>query len=105
MSTNAECVICNLLQSSKVEDQLTMELQTLRDQCSLRKSSLQDHQSSLEVLRDEVSIPLGFDQMINYNTSISRHLGLFFNVETSNALLKSWFILIFGVLSFTQNCI
>ncbi|KAI5704677.1 hypothetical protein M8J75_007825 [Diaphorina citri] len=40
--------------SSKTEEVLTAQLQGLRDQCNLRKSSLQDHQSSLEVLRDEM---------------------------------------------------
>lgn len=43
-------------QSSRVEEQLTAQLQGLRDQCNLKKSSLQDHVSSLEVLRDEVCI-------------------------------------------------
>jgi hypothetical protein len=41
-------------QSSRVEEQLTAQLQGLRDQCNLKKSSLQDHMSSLDVLRDEV---------------------------------------------------
>ncbi|KAG8285893.1 coiled-coil domain containing protein 64 [Homalodisca vitripennis] len=41
-------------ESSKTEEQLTLQLQGLRDQCNLRKTSLQDHQSSLEVLRDEI---------------------------------------------------
>jgi hypothetical protein len=45
-----------LSQSSRVEEQLTAQLQGLRDQCNLKKSSLQDHMSSLEVLRDEVPI-------------------------------------------------
>ncbi|KAL1458312.1 hypothetical protein WDU94_008473 [Cyamophila willieti] len=40
--------------SSKTEEILTSQLQGLRDQCNLRKSSLQDHQSSLEVLREEM---------------------------------------------------
>lgn len=43
------------LQSSKLEEALTQQLQGLRDQCNLKKSSLQDHQSSLEVLKEEVS--------------------------------------------------
>uniref|UniRef100_A0A8D9EH15 Bicaudal D-related protein homolog n=1 Tax=Cacopsylla melanoneura TaxID=428564 RepID=A0A8D9EH15_9HEMI len=41
-------------ESSKTEEILTSQLQGLRDQCNLRKSSLQDHQSSLEVLREEM---------------------------------------------------
>ncbi|CAH0753538.1 unnamed protein product [Bemisia tabaci] len=43
-------------ESSKQEELLTLQLQGLRDQCNLRKSSLQDHQSSLEVLRDEIQM-------------------------------------------------
>ncbi len=46
----------SLQQSNKTEEQLTAQLQGLRDQCNLRKSSLQDHVSSLEMLRDEVSV-------------------------------------------------
>lgn len=45
-----------MLQSSKLEEALTLQLQGLRDQCNLKKSSLQDHQSSLEVLKEEVSV-------------------------------------------------
>ncbi|XP_054284541.1 bicaudal D-related protein homolog [Macrosteles quadrilineatus] len=41
-------------ESSKTEEQLTLQLQGLRDQWNMRKSSLQDHQSSLEVLKDEI---------------------------------------------------
>uniref|UniRef100_T1I992 Uncharacterized protein n=1 Tax=Rhodnius prolixus TaxID=13249 RepID=T1I992_RHOPR len=40
-------------ESSKTEEQLTVQLQGLREQANKRKSSLQDHQSSLDVLRDE----------------------------------------------------
>ncbi|KDR07313.1 hypothetical protein L798_03094 [Zootermopsis nevadensis] len=45
-----------LKESSRVEEQLTVQLQGLRDQCNLKKSSLQDHVSSLEVLRDEIHL-------------------------------------------------
>ncbi len=48
------------LQSSKLEEALTLQLQGLRDQCNLKKSSLQDHQSSLEVLKEEVSSGASF---------------------------------------------
>lgn len=41
-------------ESSKQEEQLTMQLQTVREQAFKRKTSLQDHQSSLDVLRDEI---------------------------------------------------
>ncbi|KAK6637210.1 hypothetical protein RUM44_007624 [Polyplax serrata] len=43
-----------LRESGKVEENLTNQLSSLRDQCMLKKSSLQDHVSSLEILRDEV---------------------------------------------------
>ncbi|XP_034251852.1 bicaudal D-related protein homolog isoform X1 [Thrips palmi] len=45
-----------LKESNKTEEQLTAQLQGLRDQCNLRKSSLQDHVSSLEALRDEINM-------------------------------------------------
>ncbi|XP_046979460.1 bicaudal D-related protein homolog [Schistocerca americana] len=45
-----------LKESARTEEQLTSQLQGLRDQCNLKKSSLQDHVSSLEVLRDEVQL-------------------------------------------------
>ncbi|XP_014286241.1 bicaudal D-related protein homolog [Halyomorpha halys] len=41
-------------ESSKIEEQLTLQLQTVREQAIKRKTSLQDHQSSLDVLRDEI---------------------------------------------------
>lgn len=43
-------------ESSKLEEALTLQLQGLRDQCNLKKSSLQDHQSSLEVLKEEIQL-------------------------------------------------
>ena len=39
----------------KNEEQLTAQLQMLRDQFSLRKTSLQDHVGHLELMREEVS--------------------------------------------------
>lgn len=39
----------------KNEEQLSAQLQGLRDQFSLRKSSLQDHVGHLEIMREEVS--------------------------------------------------
>ncbi|XP_014248118.1 bicaudal D-related protein homolog isoform X2 [Cimex lectularius] len=41
-------------ESTKLEEQLTIQLQGMKDQASRRRTSLQDHQSSLEVLRDEI---------------------------------------------------
>ncbi len=38
----------------KNEEQLTSQLQGLRDQFTLRKSSLQDHVGHLEIMREEV---------------------------------------------------
>ena len=38
----------------KNEEQLSAQLQGLRDQFSLRKSSLQDHVGHLEIMREEV---------------------------------------------------
>ena len=38
----------------KNEEQLTVQLQGLRDQFSLRKTSLQDHVGHLELMREEV---------------------------------------------------
>lgn len=45
-----------LKESSRTEEQLAAQLQGLRDQCNLRKSSLQDHLTSLEVMRDEIQL-------------------------------------------------
>ncbi|GLH00473.1 Bicaudal D-related protein homolog [Gryllus bimaculatus] len=42
--------------SSRAEETLSAQLQCLRDQCNLRKSSLQDHLTSLEVMRDEIQL-------------------------------------------------
>ncbi|KAK7869128.1 hypothetical protein R5R35_006594 [Gryllus longicercus] len=45
-----------LKESSRAEETLSAQLQCLRDQCNLRKSSLQDHLTSLEVMRDEIQL-------------------------------------------------
>lgn len=43
-----------LREANKQEEQLLAELRVLRDKCNLRSTTLQDHVSSLEILRDEV---------------------------------------------------
>ncbi|KAK0167324.1 hypothetical protein PV327_004739 [Microctonus hyperodae] len=43
-----------LRESAKTEEQLLIEVKLLRDKCALRSTTLQDHVSSLEILRDEV---------------------------------------------------
>lgn len=43
-------------ESSRMEELLTAQLQGLRNQCNMKKSSLQDHQSSLEILKDEINM-------------------------------------------------
>lgn len=63
-----------LFQCGKNEESLTIQLTSLRDQCNLKKSSLQDHVSTLEILRDEVSI-------IKY--LVSNFMGDVFSVEKS----------------------
>jgi coiled-coil domain-containing protein 64 len=45
-----------LREAAKQEEQLFAELKHLREKCNLRSTTLQDHVSSLEVLRDEVSL-------------------------------------------------
>ncbi|CAG5102192.1 Similar to CG17365: Bicaudal D-related protein homolog (Drosophila melanogaster), partial [Cotesia congregata] len=45
-----------LREASKSEDQLLTEIKLLRDKCTLRSTTLQDHVSSLEILRDEVQL-------------------------------------------------
>lgn len=45
-----------LREAAKSEGELLAELKLLRDKCSLRSTTLQDHVSSLEILRDEVNI-------------------------------------------------
>lgn len=46
-------IVC--FQSGKTEESLATQLNSLRDQCNQKKSSLQDHESHMEILRDEVS--------------------------------------------------
>ncbi|BES88885.1 Coiled-coil domain-containing protein [Nesidiocoris tenuis] len=43
-----------LKESSKMEEQLRIQLQSLKEQAYNRRTSMQDHQSSLDVLRDEI---------------------------------------------------
>lgn len=43
-----------LREAAKQEEQLLVELKLLREKCALRSTTLQDHVSSLEVLKDEV---------------------------------------------------
>ncbi|XP_008545241.1 bicaudal D-related protein homolog [Microplitis demolitor] len=45
-----------LREAAKSEDQLVAEIKLLRDKCTLRNTTLQDHVSSLEILRDEVQL-------------------------------------------------
>ncbi|KYN21429.1 PREDICTED: bicaudal D-related protein homolog [Trachymyrmex cornetzi] len=43
-------------EAAKQEEQLLAEVKRLRENCALRNTTLQDHVSSLEVLRDEVQL-------------------------------------------------
>ncbi|XP_051162077.1 bicaudal D-related protein homolog [Leptopilina boulardi] len=45
-----------LREAAKQEEQLLMEVKVLREKCANRNNTLQDHVSSLEVLRDEVQL-------------------------------------------------
>ncbi|KOC64932.1 Bicaudal D-related protein like protein [Habropoda laboriosa] len=45
-----------LREAAKQEEQLLIEVKVLREKCALRNTTLQDHVSSLEVLRDEVQL-------------------------------------------------
>ena len=47
-----------LREAAKQEEQLLMEVKILREKVSVRSNTLQDHVSSLEVLRDEVIFSL-----------------------------------------------
>lgn len=49
----------------KNEEQLSAQLQGLRDQFTLRKSSLQDHVGHLELMREEVT-ETSFDRLNFY---------------------------------------
>ncbi|CAG2058588.1 unnamed protein product [Timema podura] len=42
--------------SCNMEEQLTNQIQILRDQCNEKKSSLQDHVNSIEILREEINM-------------------------------------------------
>ena len=43
-----------LREAAKQEEQLLLEVKLLREKCAHRNTTLQDHVSSLEVLKDEV---------------------------------------------------
>lgn len=45
-----------LREAAKQEEHLLMEVKVLREKCAVRNNTLQDHVSSLEVLRDEVQL-------------------------------------------------
>ena len=45
-----------ILQSSKTEESLTVELQSMRDQVWNKKTSMSDHVQILETLREEITI-------------------------------------------------
>ncbi len=45
----------NPFQRSKAEESLTSELQELRDQVNLKRTSMNEHVSHLDMLREEVS--------------------------------------------------
>lgn len=45
-----------LREAAKQEEQLLVEVKVLREKCALRNTTLQDHVSSLEILRDEVNL-------------------------------------------------
>ncbi|KZC12585.1 Bicaudal D-related protein like protein [Dufourea novaeangliae] len=45
-----------LREAAKQEEQLLIEVKVLREKCAIRSTTLQDHVSSLEVLRDEVQL-------------------------------------------------
>ena len=44
------------LQSSRTEESLTVELQSMRDQVYNKKTSMSDHVQILETLREEITI-------------------------------------------------
>lgn len=44
-----------LKDAAKQEEQLMLEIKILREKCASRNNTLQDHVSSLEILRDEVN--------------------------------------------------
>lgn len=49
-----------LREAAKQEEQLLLEVKVLREKCALRNTTLQDHVSSLEILRDEVNLIFSF---------------------------------------------
>ncbi|XP_078049167.1 uncharacterized protein LOC144476305 [Augochlora pura] len=61
-----------LREAAKQEEQLLIEVKVLREKCALRSTTLQDHVSSLEVLRDEISLQiiLGIACTVSPRTSL-----------------------------------
>ena len=57
-----------LFQATKNEDALNSELHQLRDQVNLKRTSMNEHVSHLDMLRDEVSIckTARFGQLLNF---------------------------------------
>ena len=56
-----QLIISNLIilfQSARNEESLSTELQSLKDQVNLKRSSMNEHVSHLESLREEVGLPL-----------------------------------------------
>ena len=49
-------IMTMILQSSKTEESLTVELQSMRDQVWNKKTSMSDHVQILETLREEITI-------------------------------------------------
>lgn len=56
-----------LREAAKQEEHLLMEVKVLREKCAVRNNTLQDHVSSLEVLRDEVINSL---QLLSENSNV-----------------------------------
>jgi len=48
-------------QRSKAEETMTTELQQLRDQVNLKRTSMNEHVSHLDMLREEVKRTMSFD--------------------------------------------
>ncbi len=57
----------------KNEEQLSAQLQGLRDQFSLRKSSLQDHVGHLEIMREEVWLFNEFTILLLQCSTLSKY--------------------------------
>lgn len=51
--------LCVRFQSAKHEEVLSSELQALKDQVNLKRSSMNEHVSHLESLREEINLLMG----------------------------------------------